>query len=67
MWREVKLFVIVIAVSLGTAFFASVALRVDLISIASYLLFGSTDPYLSPEKSKEIGKEFRDEMKKLIQ
>lgn len=65
-WREAKLFLIVIAICLGAAFVSTFLLKADMRAVAKYLLFGSTDPYLSPDKSKSIESEFREEMKRLI-
>jgi hypothetical protein len=38
----------------------------DMQAATNFLLFGSTDPYISSGKRKVIEKEFRDEMKKLM-
>ena len=65
-WREAKLFLIVIAISLGAAFISTFLLKADMGAVANYFLFGSTDPYLSPERSKSIESEFKDEMRKLM-
>ncbi len=65
-WREAKLFLIVIAICLGVAFISTILLKADMGTVTNYLLFGSTDPYLSSEQSKNIESEFKEEMKKII-
>ena len=43
---------------------AGVAMKADLASVAGYLLFGSSDPYMSPENYKKVGSEMRGLIKK---
>ena len=65
-WRQFKIFAVLITVCFGTALLASAMMNMSLLSVASFMLSGSTDPYLSTGKKKEIQQEFKDEMKKLI-
>ena len=51
--------------SLKRDFFSSL-LNMDMQAATTFLLFGSTAPYISSGKRKVIEKEFRDEMKKLM-
>ena len=46
---------------------AGVAMKADLASVAGYLLFGSSDPYMSPESYKKVGSEMRGLIKKEFQ
>jgi hypothetical protein len=65
-WRQIKIFAALIAVCFGTALLASVMMNTNFLSVANFMLFGSTDPYLSTDKKKEIEQEFKEEMKKLM-
>jgi hypothetical protein len=38
----------------------------NFLSVANFMLFGSTEPYLSTDKKKEIEQEFKEEMKNLM-
>ncbi|MFC1491179.1 hypothetical protein ACFLQ0_01135 [Nitrospinota bacterium] len=58
------MFAVLIAVCAGTALLASVLLKADLSSVANFLLFGSTDPYVSPERMKEVEHEMKEMIKK---
>jgi hypothetical protein len=62
--QNYKIYTVLVAVCMGAALFAGVAMKADLASVAGYLLFGSTDPYMSPEKFKKVGSEVRDMIKK---
>lgn len=65
--QNYKIYTVLVAVCMGAALFAGVAMKADLASVAGYLLFGSSDPYMSPEKFKKVGSEMRDMIKKEIQ
>ncbi|HBK80061.1 MAG TPA: hypothetical protein DDZ83_10385 [Nitrospinae bacterium] len=59
-----------LAVCLGTAFLTNFLMKTDirtkLRSIGSFVMFGSTDPYMTPQKSKKVGKEMRDVIKDIL-
>ena len=65
--REFKIYAVLVAVCMGAALLAGVAMKADLASVAGYLLFGSSDPYMSPERFKKVGSEMSDMIKKEIQ
>ena len=65
-WRQIKIFAALIAVCFGTALLASVMMNTNFLSVANFMLFGSTEPYLSTDKKKEIEQEFKKEMKNLM-
>ena len=66
LWRDVKIFAALIAVSLATALLAGFLMNMDMQAATNFFLFGSMDPYISSGKRKVIEKELRDEMKKMM-
>ncbi|MFP6889624.1 MAG: hypothetical protein VCF07_07705 [Nitrospinota bacterium] len=68
--KKVEMFTAWLAVCLGTAFLTNVLRKTDirtkLRSIGSFVMFGSADPYMTPLKSKKVGKEMRDAIKEIL-
>ena len=64
--QNFKIYTVLVAVCMGAALLAGVAMKADLASVAGYLLFGSSDPYMSPESFKKVGSEMRGLIKKEI-
>ena len=62
--REVRMLAVAAAVCLGIAFMLGILSRADLRthinSVGSFVVFGSTDPYMSPQQTKKVAKEMRD-------
>ncbi|MDA0999384.1 MAG: hypothetical protein O2807_02540 [bacterium] len=58
----------VIAIITGACLVAALAFQIfmkaDMASVASFFLFGSTDPYLSSRREKELNREFTDMIKR---
>ena len=68
--KKVKMFTAWLAVCLGTAFLTNVLMKTDiktkLRSIGSFVMFGSIDPYMTPQKTKKVGKEMKDGMRDIL-
>jgi len=60
-WKAIASLVAVCALA---AFLFAVVQRVTMMDVASFFLFGTTDPYISPEREREMQKELRDMIQK---
>lgn len=59
-----KVMATITAVCLAAALAFQAFTRADFQSVASFFLFGSTDPYMSPKREREMNREFTDMIKR---
>jgi hypothetical protein len=68
--RTVKLYAAWFLFCLVTALVSTLVMKADLRStmesISSFMLFGSSDPYMSPKKTKQIDGEMRNAIKEIL-
>lgn len=53
-----------IAVCAAAAFLFAAVQRFTFLDVTGFVLFGTPDPYVSPERAQELQKEFRDMIQK---
>ena len=65
-WGQFRLLAMLTLVCAGAALLFSVFMQTDMQTMVKVILFRSTDPYISPNRQKEIQNEFRELVEKEI-